>query len=104
MFETNQCPNCKTFLPGGATYCAKCGFGTKDGEPRKALFSWFLIAAMLFLVPFAICGGCIALGYSYDGPNKGAFNTFATLFFVSIGIGILMILVNIVAALWRSGK
>ncbi len=101
MVETTQCPNCQTSLSGGARYCAKCGYGTKDGKPIRIPFDWKLVAFITFLVPLTVCGGCIAFGNAYDGPTKGSFNTYAIIEFSSFGLGILMILVNIVVSVWR---
>lgn len=104
MFENSHCPSCRGKLPGGASYCAKCGYGTKDGNPKRVPFDWKLVASMLFLVPFAVCGGCIALGYAYDSPHKSVVETFAIIEYSSFGVGIFMILVNLVVSFWRNGK
>lgn len=101
MFEDGRCPNCGTALPGGAKYCAKCGYGTKDGKPRRLPFPWLLIIAMFFFVPPAIFGGCLLLSPSIDNSKDNTINIAFLLEIGSIGLALIMVLINIVVSLWR---
>jgi hypothetical protein len=104
MFENARCPNRQARLLGAATYCANCGYGTKDGKPRRGPFSWKLIVAITLLVPLAICGGCLVHGVNIDFPKDNALPIAFWLEVMSIGLGNLMILVNLILISKRNLK
>ncbi len=113
MIEETSCPNCHTNLPGGAIYCAKCGFVRKivhfanDTSEKELLASkplpfraWWILS-LLFIVPLGACGGCWVLGFSIDHPDRGFMNQASFVEIVSVAIGLVMLLVNIVVWVWR---
>ena len=98
MIEEARCPNCRTNLPGGATNCAKCGYGIKDGKPKRVPFPWTLIVVMLLIVPLGTFGTCL-VWLTADGRNYGDMKWLSiplNIDFYSIAVGIVMILTNLV--------
>jgi len=113
VIEEARCPNCGTSLHGGETNCAKCGFVRKivhfanDTSEKELLASrplplraWWILS-LLFIVPLGACGGCWAFGFSIDNSNDGFINQAFYVEVVSIAIGLVMLLVNIVVSVWR---
>lgn len=113
MIEHSECPNCGNSMSGGATNCAKCGYVRKivhfanDTSEKELLASrplpfraWWILS-LLFIVPLGACGGCWAFGFSIDNSNDGFINQASFVEIVSVVIGLVMLLVNIVVWVWR---
>ncbi len=90
------CPNCKAPIATKARYCKLCGHQMRFLLiPNKALrrgpFPLFMIVLALLVVPLATMGACSL------GLTGGGYDALNNPFFVecgSLGIGILMALVN----------
>jgi len=56
---TTDCPNCKTPIPEGSTFCHNCG-GTvyPRGRPRRATSIWVVLICWIGIVAFGLVGGC----------------------------------------------
>ncbi|MEI7984912.1 MAG: zinc ribbon domain-containing protein [Armatimonadota bacterium] len=106
MSEQTQCPNCRTNLPGGASYCAKCGYGTKDGKPQRVPFPWVVVVVLMLIVPLGTFGACL-VWLTADGRNYGDIMWLSiplNIEFYSIAVGIVMILVNLMTLVIQGKK
>ena len=115
--EDKYCPNCGKLHKADLAYCPHCGFEPKrihfasdpidvDLPQSKPLpFSGLLVLGLLFLLPLAAFGGCIA-GFSLEGPNSSGIGIGFALACVvvelaSVAIGLIMLFANAFTALFR---
>ena len=111
--DFDVCPNCKNKIKDGSAFCPDCGYGRKqihfvddpiEGDLRSRRpvpFRWWVVLIMLFLVPIAAFGACFLSGPSIDHPDW-RINAALIVELASIGIALIMILVNGIFALFRA--
>lgn len=103
MNDGQTCPNCKKPLSERASYCKECGFRRRnlyipDEIKGPEPFPYWLILAFMLVIPLGTIGAC-SLGFTVKGPD--ALNVPFFIICGSMGIGLLMALVNLVKATWR---